>query len=120
MDWTEERIAILRRLWAQGLSASQIAEQLGSVTRNAVIGKAHRLGLAGRPSPIKNTPEVAAPSPRAVKYKPTNYKGPACQWPIGDPTSQDFEFCGAPTEPGRPYCAAHCEAAYIRRDNKAA
>jgi len=48
------------------------------------------------------------------------HKGPTCQWPIGDPSAQDFKFCGAPIEPGRPYCAKHCEAAYIKRDNKAA
>lgn len=112
MFWTEERVTALQQLWAQGLSASQIAERLGSVTRNAVIGKAHRLGLASRPSPIKLE---GPPRPRVGKYK-----GPTCQWPIGDPSSQEFKFCGAPIEPGRPYCANHCEQAYIRRDNKAA
>jgi GcrA cell cycle regulator len=115
MFWTEERVSALQQLWAQGLSASQIAERLGSVTRNAVIGKAHRLGLAARPSPIRVERAPAAPRPAAA-----NYKGPTCQWPIGDPASQDFKFCGAPIEPGRPYCAHHCENAYIRRDNKAA
>jgi GcrA cell cycle regulator len=116
MFWTEERVAALQQLWAQGLSASQIAERLGSVTRNAVIGKAHRLGLAGRPSPIRVEPAAAPAAP----VRASNYKGPTCQWPLGDPTSQDFKFCGAPIEPGRPYCAQHCEQAYIRRDNKAA
>lgn len=111
MEWTEERIAALQRLWAQGLSASQIAERLGSVTRNAVIGKAHRLGLASRPSPIRRD----GPARRAASHR-----GPSCQWPLGDPAGQDFKFCGAPTEPGRPYCAQHCEEAYIRRDHKAA
>ena len=53
MEWTEQRIEMLRRLWGQGQTASQIAVALGGVTRNAVIGKAHRLGLTGRPSPIK-------------------------------------------------------------------
>lgn len=53
MEWTEQRIEMLRRLWGQGQTASQIAAALGGVTRNAVIGKAHRLGLTGRPSPIK-------------------------------------------------------------------
>ena len=51
--WTDERVELLKKLWADGLSASQIANELGSVTRNAVIGKAHRLGLRGRPSPIR-------------------------------------------------------------------
>lgn len=53
MSWTDERVSMLRDLWAKGLSASQIAMQLGGVTRNAVIGKAHRLGLESRPSPIR-------------------------------------------------------------------
>jgi len=53
MSWTDERVTMLRELWAKGLSASQIAVQLGGVTRNAVIGKAHRLGLESRPSPIR-------------------------------------------------------------------
>jgi GcrA cell cycle regulator len=53
MEWTNERIDELRRLWGQGQTASRIAELLGGVTRNAVIGKAHRLGLRGRPSPIR-------------------------------------------------------------------
>lgn len=54
MEWSSERIEQLRALWRDGLSASQIASALGGITRNAVIGKAHRLGLTGRPSPIKN------------------------------------------------------------------
>jgi GcrA cell cycle regulator len=62
MEWTEQRIDMLRKLWGQGQTASQIATLLGGVTRNAVIGKAHRLGLTGRPSPIKREgTEAAAP-----------------------------------------------------------
>ena len=53
MAWTDDRVAMLRELWTKGLSASQIAVQLGGVSRNAVIGKAHRLGLESRPSPIR-------------------------------------------------------------------
>ena len=53
MEWTEARVDQLKRLWDEGLSASQIASRLGDVTRNAVIGKAHRLGLSSRPSPSK-------------------------------------------------------------------
>jgi len=63
MSWTEERVSVLRQLWGNGKSASEIAEILGGVTRNAVIGKAHRLGLSGRPSPIRKP----APKPRAAK-----------------------------------------------------
>ena len=62
MEWTEQRIEMLRKLWGQGQTASQIATLLGGVTRNAVIGKAHRLGLTGRPSPIKREgAEATAP-----------------------------------------------------------
>ncbi len=64
MEWSSERIEQLRSLWHDGLSASQIASHLGGITRNAVIGKAHRLGLTGRPSPIKNrSASVARPRP---------------------------------------------------------
>jgi GcrA cell cycle regulator len=83
MEWSNERIEQLRSLWHDGLSASQIATHLGGITRNAVIGKAHRLGLTGRPSPIKNRsvgvsrprpqrrPRVElAPTPRAVAAAP--------------------------------------------------
>lgn len=67
MEWTEQRIEMLRRLWGQGQTASQIAVALGGVTRNAVIGKAHRLGLTGRPSPIKRDASgTATPKRRPV------------------------------------------------------
>ena len=108
--WTEERIALLRQLWEAGLSASEIAKRLGEVSRNAVIGKAHRIGLAARPSPIRVRPE--APAPAAT--------GRTCAWPIGDPGEADFHFCGARAEPGRPYCGAHCAMAYRKRDRDAA
>jgi len=66
--WTEERVAQLRKLWTEGLSASQIAKQLGGVTRNAVIGKVHRLGLAGRATPSRpaKRPVRAASRPRVI------------------------------------------------------
>jgi len=60
MAWTEDRVAILTKLWADGLSASQIAKQLGGVTRNAVIGKVHRLGLSGRAKPSSPARKAAA------------------------------------------------------------
>jgi GcrA cell cycle regulator len=68
MGWTEERVAELKKLWAEGHSASQIAKKLGSVTRNAVIGKVHRLGLSGRATPsrpVKRPPRLARPKPQA-------------------------------------------------------
>lgn len=77
MAWTDERIGDLRRMWDEGLTASQIAESLGGVSRNAVIGKAHRLGLTPRPSPVKTSAELekeraaaAAPSPDALAAPP--------------------------------------------------
>lgn len=67
MSWTEERVESLKKLWAEGHSASQIANELGGVTRNAVIGKVHRLGLSGRATPsrpVKRPPKLARPKPR--------------------------------------------------------
>jgi len=69
MSWTDERIERLKELWSQGITASQIAEELGGVSRNAVIGKAHRLGLQSRPSPVKPNEGAAAPAPK-TKAKP--------------------------------------------------
>jgi len=66
MTWTDERVELLKKLWADGLSASQIAAELGGVTRNAVIGKVHRLGLAGR----AKAPSSAAPRPRKARTHP--------------------------------------------------
>ena len=68
MSWTDERVTVLKKLWAEGHSASQIAKQLGGVTRNAVIGKVHRLGLSGRATPsrpVKRPPRLARPKPCA-------------------------------------------------------
>jgi GcrA cell cycle regulator len=76
MSWTDERIDQLRSMWEKGLTASQIADELGGVSRNAVIGKAHRLGLKSRPSPVKATEKVAKPvkpapaAPRPVAAAP--------------------------------------------------
>ena len=66
MSWTDERIERLKQLWSQGVTASQIADELGGVSRNAVIGKAHRLGLQSRPSPVKaHEEEEEQPAPKA-------------------------------------------------------
>ncbi|WP_336963150.1 GcrA family cell cycle regulator [Sphingobium aquiterrae] len=73
MAWTDERIDQLKTMWEKGMTASQIAEELGGVSRNAVIGKAHRLGLQSRPSPVKSTDATAprkAAAPAAVKKAP--------------------------------------------------
>ncbi|MBI1340383.1 GcrA cell cycle regulator [bacterium] len=69
MGWTEERVTELKKLWTEGHSASQIAKRLGGVTRNAVIGKVHRLGLSGRATPsrpVKRPPRLARPKPQQV------------------------------------------------------
>ncbi len=121
MSWTDDRIDKLEKLWAKGLSASQIAGQIGDgVTRNAVIGKAHRLGLKSRPSPVKSDPKkpkkpapkpiAAAVSEDMVSLLQLNER--ICKWPIGHPGDDDFHFCGRPSEAGHPYCDAHCEMAY--------
>ena len=70
MSWTDERVEMLKALWAEGLSASQIAKQLGGVSRNAVIGKVHRLGLEGRGKSNQKKAEEAAPAPEAVATEP--------------------------------------------------
>jgi GcrA cell cycle regulator len=214
MSWTDERIDRLKALWTKGMTASQIAEELGGVSRNAVIGKAHRLGLQSRPSPVKaNEPaakakpaakpaaapaeakapapaaapkakaapveaQPAAPAPAApsatkpaataaepsqpivrsigpggfIRQTPSEQQAPIppapprrlvpakpsaevadktslldlnekiCKWPMGHPGEPDFHFCGAPANPGFPYCVQHCGVAYQaqmpRRDRR--
>jgi len=84
MAWTDERIETLRKMWEGGQTASQIAEQLGGVSRNAVIGKAHRLGLQSRPSPVKpndSTPKVAA-APAAPRPAPPPRPTPPAPPPV--------------------------------------
>jgi len=141
MGWTDERVELLKKLWLDGLSASQIAKQLGGVTRNAVIGKVHRLGLSGRAAPSQPTrttfkaPRPARPvapsAPRRVEAahqpvqpRPIVYDespGSAtvltlgahmCKWPIGDPSADSFTFCGKVSENDGPYCVAHARVAY--------
>src|SRR3954471_3187154 len=85
MSWTDERIDTLRKMWEAGQTASQIAEELGGVSRNAVIGKAHRLGLQSRPSPVKpNEPDAAKaaaaepkPAPAPIAREPERAPPPA-------------------------------------------
>jgi GcrA cell cycle regulator len=104
MSWTDERVEQLKQLWGQGMSASEIADTLGDVTRNAVIGKAHRLGLSGRPSPIKKKPSRGATILALTERM--------CKWPVGDPKHADFHFCGKTAMAGMPYCAEHAAIAY--------
>ena len=145
MAWTEDRVSVLSKLWAEGLSASQIATQLGGVTRNAVIGKVHRLGLSGRATPSRpskrkiTTPRATAAAPKTViarAPRPAPAIAPApppieakrmadgeyatiltitedtCKWPLGDPSGDDFRFCGRNTNDASPYCQAHSRVAY--------
>ena len=114
-EWTPTRISILIALWNEGLATSVIGEKLG-VTKNAVVGKVHRLGLPKRGSPIRQKPKPA----KVISLE--ELRPGMCSWPDGEPGKKDFRFCGDPTEPDRPYCAHHCERAYVKniRDRKPA
>jgi GcrA cell cycle regulator len=150
MGWTDERVETLKKLWLDGLSASQIAKQLGGVTRNAVIGKVHRLGLSGRATPSQPQrptfkapraprPAIAAsPAPRRAIEASMPAQLPAaalapeapgtatvltlgahmCKWPIGDPASDGFTFCGRRSEREGPYCSEHARVAYQPQQQK--
>jgi GcrA cell cycle regulator len=185
MSWTDERVETLKRMWNEGQSASQIAKELGGVTRNAVIGKVHRLGLsnrvgaapgpapegakparearaelaeeageaavealdrpAERPAPVIRKPVITAgqplpPQPAANENSPEALASVrevekkaarislmelterTCKWPIGDPATDNFWFCGLAVQPGKPYCEAHVGVAFqpmsSRRDRR--
>ena len=124
--WTEDLVTELIRLWQAGHSASKIGSLLG-VSKNAVIGKAHRLKLPPRPSPIKQgapKPPKKTPAPKVVARKihavprrsySSTAHGSSCLWPIGDPREPGFHFCGGQAVPGKPYCAEHVARAYVHR-----
>jgi GcrA cell cycle regulator len=103
--WTEDLVLRLRELWSQGLTASQIAAALPGFSRNAILGKVHRLNLSSRPSPIQ----------RDLPPKPTlmTLREHMCKWPIGEPGTPDFHFCGDETVANSPYCAEHHSRAYV-------
>jgi GcrA cell cycle regulator len=147
MRWTPATVAKITALWAEGLSRAEIGRRMG-ITKNAVVGKVHRLGLPARPSPLKSIivhkprpsqagqkvvpvqrrepsagdligptlppltlPPMALPTLRLVAAVAVH--GPrACRWPLGDPRTPGFRFCGDPVSE-RSYCAAHNAAAYI-------
>ena len=184
MSWTDERVEVLKKMWGEGQSASVIAKELGGVTRNAVIGKVHRLGLSNRvtsttaktstagkakveakakkAAPV--TPRKAVATPENVRITPpalrkiipagqplppqpsANEISPealaqvseiektakrislmeltekTCKWPVGDPATEDFWFCGLAVKVGKPYCEAHVGVAFqpmsSRRDRR--
>lgn len=130
-SWTQESIDLLRSMWNCGHSGGQIGLELG-VTRNSVIGKAHRMGLS-KPREFRHDPakrlwaEIAPPIPGSVDV-PILAPMPApelnrhlilmeltdnsCRWPIGDPLHEDFAFCGATKPDDRQYCDEHSRIAY--------
>ena len=105
MSWTEERIDQLKRLWGQGMTASQIAEELGGVSRNAVIGKAHRLGLEARPSPVKggdaSATSAATAAPASATPPPEKAAAPAAR-PAPAPAAAPAAAAPAPEKPSPP------------------
>ncbi|MDD2877437.1 MAG: GcrA family cell cycle regulator [Acidiphilium sp.] len=168
MEWTDDIIIRLRSLWDEGLSTAEIGRRL-SISKNAVVGKAHRLDLPARPSPIRRDPaaigtlrDVAprrvsgptlpslatpaaepaivpqivpqvvarAPVPAAKPLRPSLIaamaapvrlapRTPSCCWPIGEPGTPAFHFCGDPALANKPYCGPHAEIAYVRvRDRR--
>ncbi len=184
--WTDERVELLKKLWLEGLSASQIAGVLAEgVTRNAVIGKVHRLKLTGRAKPASSAPRARtaprAPGVRRIstggggasrpgsssssgiasmmksrnmsagavqgatalkmeeEFQREVYVAPqvqelyipedqrlsllqlnehTCKWPIGDPLTPDFYFCGQHSDEGKPYCEFHSRRAYHQLEKK--
>lgn len=174
MSWNDERVELLKKLWSEGLSASQIAAELGNITRNAVIGKVHRLGLSGRAKSVPTSPArqrtktarpetpaqhpgsgaqpplthgntalavqpeeefepAPAPAPVAADNVVTmaprctimNLTESTCRWPIGEPGTDGFYFCGGRSITGMPYCTQHARLAYQpvqdrRRDRRLA
>ncbi len=133
MGWTTNSVERLKKLWADGDTARQIAIELG-ITRNSVIGKVHRLGLPGRPKQRRSI-RIARPAirgkpepelienliPTGQRCSTLELSEGKCRWPIGDPSAPDFFFCGGKTIEGLPYCGYHARIAYQpvvdRRDN---
>ncbi len=105
MSWTEERVETLKKLWTEGHSASQIANQLGGVTRNAVIGKVHRLGLSGRATPsrpVKRPPRLARPKPTPQRVERAPVKvAPVVEEPKVKPALPSVARDVEPLEPAR-------------------
>tara|TARA_X000000368_G_scaffold262088_1_gene207463 strand:- start:52 stop:525 length:474 start_codon:yes stop_codon:yes gene_type:complete len=141
MSWNDSNVARLRDLWDQGLPTAQIGKLLG-FTKNAVVGKAHRIGLERRPSPIrrtvikpdrkkarspimpklnfevakeeiKETPKTQQNFQPVIKNLFTKHIKRGCEWPKGHPDESDFKFCGKDRFEDKPYCLEHCAVAYV-------
>jgi GcrA cell cycle regulator len=138
MKWTDQRTLVVTRMWSDGFTASLIAAELGGVTRNAVIGKMHRLGIPSQ----RAKPEIKNRAARRRTYRITVRKERQppklwslprledipildgrgcslielalgrCRWPINEPRSPDFCFCGSATFEAFPYCRGHAQLAY--------
>jgi GcrA cell cycle regulator len=132
MSWTEEVINQLKQLWNEGKSTGEIGKILG-VSKNAVVGKAHRLGLESRPSPIKRNDTATETNIKKDKPKKTpehkkekkkdgvsllELTSSTCRWPIGDPKDADFHFCGKEVVTGKNYCEKHMAEAFVGINKK--
>jgi len=145
MVWTDNQVTALKALWQEGLSASQVAKQLGGISRGAVIGKIHRLGVAGRPVPVRIRARSARSQDRtrrpSLPGEPAFTGLPArvtafraidaaiqtptatiqtlgrgcCRWPIGDPRDPGFGYCGRTRADRGSYCWGHAQAAFRHR-----
>ena len=141
MPWNDENVGRLKELWDQGLPTAQIGKLL-DFTKNAVVGKAHRIGLERRPSPIRRTavkpdrkkarspvmpklnfennpvantnyvPEVKTFQPSVKNVFTVNAKR-GCEWPEGHPDEPEFHFCNKERFDDKPYCLDHCAVAYV-------
>ena len=120
--WNEKQLAKLKKLWDEGLPITKIGLELG-VSRNAIAGKAHRLGLPKRNSPISKSGdprknkdssdlETTKELPLKILLREVEWSRNRCCWPIGDPKLPGFAFCGTSIMPGRPYCEKHSSLAY--------
>ena len=139
MSWNQQKVDDLKKLWNEGVATSRIGEQLG-FTKNAVIGKAFRLGLERRQNSRKKTAQSQSVS-SVTMYRETRAPGnsqitpkrevtrrrekfsfkksivgtgsfKSCQWPIGDPLEEGFHYCGGQNIPTKPYCIEHYKKAY--------
>jgi GcrA cell cycle regulator len=144
MSWNDEKVAKLKELWGKGNTASQIAEIIGGITRNAVIGKAHRLNLSAKIKTRSTTsnqnskssniePKINSIKGRRNKFKslliekdfePENPKqleelnDDLCKWPIGHPDEKSFYFCGRTSLKDFSYCKLHLLYAYQPKGKK--